>query len=216
MNLREICLKIVKSESSKDVEEILSKAGLWKDLDENWQLVGSQSKEDNIQNHGIIGNQQSKPENSLVEKLVNCGDSALMLECYKKGIDPKSKEAPNSTREAIENLFGIREGKWLNEEGEKTRDIANEFCNLIVTGEKGEGASPCYTIIDKAEGQMPKDFRSSFLSITRQNKVSIKFVQGKFGMGSHGALPFCDGGIQLILSKRNPCIENRHNRYWNV
>ena len=189
------------------VEKILKDNKLWDETGSNWKLVGAIDENHDIQNHSIIGNQQSSPSRALVEKLVNCGDSALMLLCQQKNIDPKSNEAPNSTSEAIENLFGIREGKWLNAEGEKTRELADKFCKLVVTGERGSGAKPCYTIIDEAEGQSPKDFNTTFLSTTLQNKVKISFVQGKFGMGSHGALPFCGNGLELIISKRNPEIE---------
>ena len=85
--------------------------------------------------------------------------------------------------------------------------MAEKYCNLVVTGEKGTGANPTYTIIDSAEGQEPDDFHKTFLSLTQKNKSGIRFVQGKFGMGSYGAVNFCKvDGLQLILSKRNPSI----------
>ena len=160
----------------------------------------------------IVGNQQASPVNALVEKLVNCGDSALMLRCKQKKIEINSSQSPNSTREAIESFFGIDQGKWINNKGPKTREIAEIYCNLVASGDKGKGSKPNYTIIDRAEGQSPDDFSETFLTLSRGIKNKIKFVQGKFGMGSTGVLKFCKGGIQLILSKKHPDLLNGHSQ----
>lgn len=57
-------------------------------------------------------------------------------------------------------------------------------------------------IYDNGEGQHPKDFESTFLSLMRGNKNEIHFVQGKYNMGGSGAIVFCGKGYQLIGSKR--------------
>lgn len=46
-------------------------------------------------------------------------------------------------------------------------------------------------IYDNGEGQHPKDFESTFLSLVKGNKINIQFVQGKYNMGGSGALVFC-------------------------
>ena len=63
------------------------------------------------------------------------------------------------------------------------------------------------TILDNCEGQHPSDFTKTFLSLVQGNKVKLGFTQGKFGMGSFGAVNFCTKfGLQLIISKKNPCL----------
>ncbi len=58
-------------------------------------------------------------------------------------------------------------------------------------------------IYDNGEGQHPKDFERTFLSLIRGNKNSIRFVQGKYNMGGSGAIVFCGKKrYQLIASKR--------------
>ena len=47
----------------------------------------------------------------------------------------------------------------------------------------------------------------TFLSIDKNNKLSIHFVQGKFNMGGTGALRFCgEHSLQLLITRRNPEI----------
>ena len=55
---------------------------------------------------------------------------------------------------------------------------------------------------------MPWTFPDTFMSISKGNKQSIPFVQGKFNMGGTGALRFCSGPfhLQLVISRRNQAI----------
>ena len=206
MDIKQLCIDIATKENGKDVISILKNYNLW-DNQKYWNLVGNQK---GLNNHSIIGSQQSNPANALVEKLVNSGDSALMLKCHESGLNPKSPEAPSNLKEAVSSFFHVEDGRWIDADINKKSKLAEKYCNLIVTGEKGPGANPTYTIIDSAEGQEPEDFQNTFLSLTQKNKSDISFVQGKFGMGSYGAVNFCKvEGLQLILSKRNPAIANK-------
>ena len=74
------------------------------------------------------------------------------------------------------------------------------------SGGRSRQVRPCLTVSDNGEGQTPDDFPDTFLSLHRNNKVRIHFVQGKFNMGATGALPYCSKGynLQLIVSRRNP------------
>ena len=203
MDIKQLCTDIATQEDGKEVIEVLKRYNLW-DNHDNWKVVGHNP---NLNNHSIIGNQQSNPSNALVEKLVNSGDSALMLKCLENGIDPESDDAPKNLKEAVSNFFNVNDGRWIDSDSSRKNQLAEKYCNLVVTGEKGTGANPTYTIIDSAEGQEPDDFHKTFLSLTQKNKSGIRFVQGKFGMGSYGAVNFCKvDGLQLILSKRNPSI----------
>jgi hypothetical protein len=214
LDLEKLCLSLAKCDDGDDVINILKKHNIW-DNKENWHLVGAENIHDEfVNNHSTIGNQQSNPANALVEKLINCGDSALMLECTLKGIDPRSNDAPKNVREAMKRLFEIEQGRWINATNERKRQIAETYCNLVCTGEKGRNSNPTYAIFDFAEGQNPEDFKNTFMSISRVNKVEIPFVQGKHGMGSFGAINFCQKeGLQLIISKKHPKLEDSNGKW---
>ena len=77
---------------------------------------------------------------------------------------------------------------------------------MVATGKKTKQR---YSIIDKGEGQNPSRMADTFLSLNDSNKLRIPFVQGKFNMGSTGALQFCgENNIQLLISKRDPKIDS--------
>lgn len=205
INKETLCISLAKANSTADVISILEKHNLLDDPS-CWKMLGG---DEDRKTHGIVGNQQSSPIAALIEKLINCGDSALFLKCQEKGISPYSDEAPNSVTDAIKDLFEIDDGRWINAD-KKKESIASEFCNVVATGVKGKKLN--LSIIDKAEGQHPHDFIHTFLSInsSKSKKDKVPFVQGKFGMGSFGVLNFCNNEeahgkrLQLIISKRNP------------
>jgi hypothetical protein len=182
------------------VVRILCETSLWNDLGA-WRAYG-----DNESNFSSVGNQQSAPEAALVEKLVNSIDAMLMRECYRSGVDPQGTEppTPQSGKDALEQFFGIRDGVLTNlVPGQRTRLADN--IQLVATG---TAASPSYTIVDSGEGQTPADMPRTLLSLVASNKARIPFVQGKFNMGSSGALQFSSPlhNLQLIISRRDPMI----------
>ena len=87
MNLEKLCLDIATTEDGDQVKNILENYSIWNN-DDFWMNVGSIDEDDEeLNNAAIIGAQQSNSANALVEKLVNCGDSALLLRCQEEGID---------------------------------------------------------------------------------------------------------------------------------
>ena len=88
----------------------------------------------------------------------------------------------------------------------RERTSLAENIYLVATGSK---TNPSLSVIDKGEGQSPKRMPETILSLTKDNKVKIPFVQGKFGMGGTGVLRFCSEGnsVYLIISKRNLDID---------
>ncbi len=204
---RELALSLLHADSEADVVTILERQGLWED-EGSWRLYGDQDG-----NFSVIGNQQSRPEAALVEKVVNSVDARLMMECLKRGIDPSSADAPQTVRQAVA-LFVDGVGPGSETAGEirfwsrqQQREQARQI-TLAVTGstprEKG-GAS--ITVVDLGEGQRPEKMPETFLSISRANKLRIPFVQGKFNMGGTGALKFCGRqGLQLVITRRCPEI----------
>lgn len=197
MQLKDLCLALVKCESENEVIEILKKEKYW-DRDENWQYFGGDEN-----NYSTIGNQQSKPEAAIVEKLINSVDAMLMGECLSKEINPESKDAPQSIKDALSDYFQIFEGKLTNISPKERSKLA-ENIGFVATGQK---TNPTYAIFDKGEGQSPARLHDTILSIRKSNKLRIPFVQGKFNMGGTGVFTFCgERNIQLVISKRHPHI----------
>ena len=190
----DLCIKLLRSETEEEVIEVLKKFQIWDDRTA-WKPYGDISN-----NRGIVSNQQSEPVAALVEKLVNSIDAILTIECYKAGVDPKSSEAPQSMKEAAERFFGIKDGHIQILSPAERRILAQRI-QLIACGTK---ENPAYMIIDDGEGQTPDQFPETFLSLVKENKSEIPFVQGKFNMGGTGVLQFSGkNSFQLIISRRN-------------
>lgn len=197
MNEKELCLSLARADSEEEVIKILKDVGYW-DNPNVWRCYGGIEN-----NFATIGNQQSKPDAALVEKIINSVDAVLMRECLRRGISPEGKEAPLSISESLNTFFDIYKGRLSNLTAHERTKIAENIL-LIATGMK---SNPSYAIIDKGEGQTPKKMPETFLSLTQSNKLRIPFVQGKFNMGGTGALQFCGmHNLQLIISKRDPQI----------
>jgi hypothetical protein len=82
---------------------------------------------------------------------------------------------------------------------------AEENLVLYATGSKKK---PCLSLYDAGEGQLAKDFPTTFCSLIFGDKKgsykgAIPFVQGRFNMGSSGALTFSGETrkLQLIVSR---------------
>lgn len=195
MQLKDLCIALVQCESEEEVIELLRKEKYW-DKQENWQYFGNDEG-----NYSIIGNQQSKPEAAIVEKLINSVDAMLLAECLQRDISPEGVEAPQSIREALIRYYRIDDGKLTNLPSKERSKLADSI-GFIATGQK---TNPNYAIIDKGEGQSPARLHDTILSLRKSNKLKIPFVQGKFNMGGTGVFRFCgDRNIQLVVSKRKP------------
>src|SRR3990172_3070652 len=96
---KELCLALMAADSEEDVIKLLRGAGYWEDR-EVWRYYG-----DHENNYNTIGNQQSRPDAALVEKLVNSVDARLMNECLLRGIDPEGPNAPKTILQAVAMFF---------------------------------------------------------------------------------------------------------------
>ena len=187
---RNLCLDLIKADNEQQVITILRGAGFW-DEKRVWRLYG-----DRENNFSTIGNQQNRPDAALVEKLVNAVDARLMHECLGDGINPESTAAPQTIRDAIARFFekgrsaSVYGGQVRAWDNEMRRDVARGI-TFAATGVKGQEGDPCLTIADQGEGQTPRKFPDTFLSLEKSNKLRIPFVQGKFNMGGTGVLEFC-------------------------
>lgn len=199
MDNKKICLQLAYADAEEKVIEILKKTNYWDD-ESVWKFYG-----DKENNFSTAGNQQSKPDQALVEKLINSIDANFIAECYKNKIDPESKDAPESISDAMIKFFNIEHGKLANMNTLERSKLSERIC-LIATGNK---TSPCYSIVDKGEGQFPEAMKDTLLSLDKSNKLRIQFVQGKFNMGGTGVFRFCgEKNLQLIITKRNPFLLN--------
>jgi len=212
IDTKDLCMELIKTDSEEEVIKILESCDYWDDP-RVWRYYG-----DYENNYNVIGNQQSRPDSALVEKLVNSVDARLMNECLIQGIDPEGSDAPNSIRQAVAQFFEENPesttaglvSEWANT---KRREIARQI-TLSATGMKPVQGNPCLTISDCGEGQTPLMMPETLLSLNKNIKLRIPFVQGKFNMGGTGVLKFCGRyKLQLIVSRRNPEITRSEARH---
>ena len=158
---------------------------------EFWRPYG-----DNEAMFGVVENQQANPVPALVEKVMNGIDAILEKKVLEDRIDPRSPEAPQSLKEALDRYFPGHKN-W--DIGQARRERARDL-QIVASGPRSDTSLLVY---DDGVGQAPKDFPKTFLSLLRGNKNDVLFVQGKYNMGGAGAVAFCgDKRYQLIASKR--------------
>lgn len=201
---KELCLELMRADSEDAVIELLKKVGYW-DSQDVWRFFG-----DRETNYNTIGNQQSRPDAALVEKLVNSVDARLMNECLAQGLNPENPCAPQDIQEAVARFFDNASSAMagcIRDWTESKRTEVARGIALTATGAKPGIGNPCFTISDAGEGQTPFMMPHTLLSLDKKNKFNIAFVQGKFNMGGTGTLKFCGKhNIQLVVSRRNPDI----------
>lgn len=201
-----LCLALLHADTEAEVVDILTEAGLW-DNPELWRDLG-----DEPENYSTVGNQQSRAEQALVEKLVNAVDTKLIAASVAAGVDPEGPTAPTTMRAARERFFGDQ----LNDLNALSRSIT-----VAATG----GKSPKHmslSIADDGEGQTPLAMPRTILSVMKGSKKRVPFVQGRFHMGGTGVLEFCgvEHNLQLVISRRNPLLlpnppENSSDSDWS-
>ena len=113
--------------------------------------------------------------------------------------------------QAAEQFFNIPKGDIGELLNKDRAQMARDNIQIIATG---NGDKPDLMIYDYGEGQHPDNFKNTFLSIANNNKTDIPFVQGKYNMGSTGAVVFCgEYRYQLIASKMDEGIFKKQNKY---
>ena len=197
------------SENENEVIKVLKKYNLW-DLKSNiddWKYFGNDGS-----NYSTVSNQTTSPYGALVEKLVNGIDANLILESKKMGINPESKNAPQTIPEATEKFFGIKEGRLRSLSNKELEEISQRNM-LVATGARD---NPAFMIIDRGEGQAPNNLEDTLLSLNKGNKQKIKFVQGLHNQGGTAVVRHLGKyGFQLIASKRHPyLLEKNDNEQW--
>lgn len=202
MDLQQLLYDLYNAKNSESVYNVVEKYCL--NNPENWRPYGG-----NQNNAGTFENQQSSPENALVEKITNSIDAILMKQCLIRGINPREKEmsdVPQDMFQAVENFWGVKDGRWENVTASERNEVAQNI-QIILSSDK---KTPNVAVFDNGEGQNPADFPNTFLSIAHGNKNDIPFVQGKYNFGATGAVVFC-GEVhryQMIISRRSPELKD--------
>ena len=208
--VKDFTLALLRANSEEEVIDILTATGYWDDA-KAWRLYG-----DKEGNWSQAGNQQSFPEASLVEKIINSVDSRLMLDCLLREIEPESERAPASVRDAVAMFFedrkaeGDEAGVIINWPRSKRLKESHKITIAATGGRPTRGKKTkkmCLTISDRGEGQSARRLPDTILSLNAKNKQRIRFVQGKFNMGGSGALRFCgENGFQVVISRRHKTL----------
>ncbi len=195
--MKQLFFKLYNAQNETDLQTVIDSTPLFQDQ-ENWYPLG-----DNENNFGTIENQQASAIGALIEKFTNSIDATLMKKCYELGIDPKSADAPKTMQEAVDRFYGEKH-QWLSSDFVKKESLGIQVIADGITKKKSARTyDTSLTIYDDGEGQDPKDFENTFLSIGKGNKNDILFVQGKYNMGGTGSIVFCGKNrYQLIASKK--------------
>lgn len=203
--MNDICVSLLKAKSEEDVNLIIkSNQDFFAPV--NWKSFPNGA-------YGIIESQGRDPHRALVEKITNAIDAVLLKECINQEINLESDEVPNSIIEAAERFFGIDAGDISGLPKDKIDKLASQTY-LIAENIRDKKAN--IYIIDKGEGQDPKQFKETFLTFGG-NKVKIPFVHGRFGTGSFGVLPNAgEKGYQLIISKKYNKYSNSGEWGWTL
>ena len=199
---------LLNAENEQDVLKNLKSRGLLDDPT-RWRYLGNMPN-----NQSIVQAQQSNAAAALIEKVTNGIDAILMKNCKARGIDPRGPMAPKTMAKAVEAFLGDLSEK----ESKEIRQFAEEHLVLYATGSK---ARPSLSLYDAGEGQLAKDFPSTFCSLiygsdSGSYKGAIPFVQGRFNMGSTGVLPFCseERRLQLIVSRVPEDVARTADHEW--
>ncbi|MFZ5792576.1 MAG: hypothetical protein ACOY3L_17940 [Pseudomonadota bacterium] len=212
---KQLCLDLIRADTEPEVIRLLRGAGYWDDA-KAWRYLGDEEF-----NYSSVGNQQSRAEQAIIEKLINSIDAKLIGEARRTGClpligsSPQASDTPTTIAEARTRFFGTR----LNDQESLSRSIT-----VAATGAKPkeDNGRPCFTIVDDGEGQTPAKMPDTILSLHKGNKDKIKFAQGKFNMGGTGVLEFCgmERNLQLVVSRRCPDLisaelEHPDDRDWS-
>jgi len=104
---------------------------------------------------------------------------------------------PRTMEGALKNFFKSEHDSW------HLTSFWQKQAEDIQIHADGPQMNTSLVIYDNGEGQHPKDFDKTFLSLHRGNKNEIPFVQGKYNMGGTGAIVFCGKKrYQLIGSRK--------------
>ena len=194
MDNRTLFESLLTADSESEVINILQSENLWEFSTDNWKIFGG---DDFAGNKSIFMAQNPTPEGAIIEKLSNSIDALLLQEAKLLKIDPPPPQAPENVAKATELFFNIEDGDLTGLNRKYRTELADKI-HIFTTG-KARGEYPCITIADRGEGQSADTLMDTFLSLGKQNKTEIPFVQGRFNQGGTATQRFC--GNEHIIQK---------------
>lgn len=202
MKSMEVCMKLLRAESESEVSDIVASVAAMRDQS-NWYPI-----DDRESNFNVVTNQASTGSKALTELCTNMVDAYLMKQARIKGIPLAGDNAPQSVIEGVMSLAritGMNRGRLFEVDADRhLREFAEKNLIIAVNGGTQSRTPVCFTFVDSGEGQHPRDFADTFLSLKSGHKSKIPFVQGKYNMGSSGVLGYCgDRWYKLIISRRH-------------
>lgn len=148
--------------------------------DADWVPLGREPN-----NYSIVENQQADAMAAFTELVINSIDAIILRAFFDKYGDNYTGDEYSSLDEAAEDLV----------------DEDRDEIEIIASGEQNGPFS--LTLYDNGQGQPQTEFEHTFLNVLTPGelKQEFDFLQGKYGMGSTGVLPFCgEKGFKLICS----------------
>lgn len=177
----------------RDVTELLENLSTERRL--AWKPVG-----DNDNNLAII-NLGSDPAAGVIERVTNAFDAVLEIEWNERG-QPSNLISPRS---AVEQWFGIRNGKLVNVDELRDPDIVDISKRIVVSLDDSERPDrPTVSIRDHGVGLKAEDFAASILSLNKSRKLRKLFLAGAFGQGGSTALAYSPYTLIISRAKSSP------------
>lgn len=136
-------------------------------------------------NYSIVENQQADAMAAFTELVVNSIDAIILRSFFEEYGDDYTGDEYSSLDEAADALV----------------DEEEDTIEVTATGERNGPLS--LTLYDNGSGQPQADFEHTFLNVLTPGEIKqeFDFLQGKYGMGSTGVLPFCgERGYKFIAS----------------
>jgi len=161
--------------------------------DTDWVPLGREPN-----NYSIVENQQADAMAAFTELIINSIDAIILRAYFNRFGDDYTGTEFSSLEEAADKLV----------------DEDRDKIEIIATGEQNGPFS--ITLYDNGCGQSRDEFEHTFLNVLTPGEIKqeFDFLQGKYGMGSTGVLPFCgDNGYKLIAS----AAHDRPNEWsWSI
>jgi len=207
MSHRILFESLLQADNENEVINILNQENLWEYSTDNWKIFGG---DDFAGNKSIFMAQNPTPEGAIIEKLSNSIDALILLESKLRNIDPRGLDAPENVSKATELFFDIEDGDLTGLTRPYRTELADKI-HLFTTG-KRKGEYPSITIADRGEGQSADTITDTFLSLGKQNKTEIPFVQGRFNQGGTATYRFCGNEhMTLIATRMHPELSKLNN-----
>jgi len=179
LSAQELANEFIKEiHKEQSVSEVLHELESHPDIE--WVPLGREPN-----NYSIVENQQADAMAAFTELVVNSIDAIILRAFFEEYGDGYTGSEYSSLEAAADDLV----------------DKGDDTIEVTANGEKNGPFS--LTLYDNGCGQPQDEFEQTFLNVLTpgEMKQEFNFLQGKYGMGSTGVLPFCgQKGYKFIAS----------------